>query len=329
VVDQPSGVPPVSGAWDEYWRRTCEAAAYKEGGPQDEVLARFWTSFFKDALSRNSALRLLDLACGNGAVTRFALDVVRASERKTPAVVGVDNSFAALKDLGKRFPFVFAVVSDAKRTPFKDGLFDVVVSQFGVEYAGIEAIEEAARLVARDGVLAAILHLKGGAIDRECATNLQAILELQRCGMLPAAKAAFRAGFAAAHQRGSKSEFRRAHSTLAAAAKQVEEILRSYGDGVAGGVVRRLHADIVDMYRQAGAYDPTEIANWVDNMARETEAYAGRMSSMVRAAIDDTGLAEIVRRVSSRGLSVRIREKLEMGVTRREPAAWVLLCDRR
>lgn len=272
---------------------------------------------------------MLDLACGNGAVTRFALDAARALERCTLAVIGVDNSLAAAKELGRRFAPVCAVVADAKRTPFTDGSFDIVVSQFGVEYAGIEAIEDAVRLVARDGVFAAILHLKGGSLARECATNLQAILDLKRCGILPAAKAAFKAGFAVAHLRGSKAELRRAHSELATAAGQVEEILRRYGDGVAGGAVRSLHADIVDMYRQVGAYDPTEIANWLDNQASETEAYAGRMSSMVAAAIDDAGLDEIVRRVKSRGLSVRIREKLEMGVARREPAAWVLMCDRR
>ncbi len=63
-------------------------------------------------------------------------------------------------------------------------------------------------------------------------------------------------------------------------------------------------------------------------MAREVVAYASRMSSMLAAAIDDQGLDEIAKRVTSRGLSVRIREKLHMGVSRKEPAAWVFVSDR-
>jgi SAM-dependent methyltransferase len=328
VVDNPGDAQQAAGAWDEYWRLTREAAAHKGGGPQDEVLARFWTSFFKDALSRASSRRLLDLACGNGAVARFAFDAASVADRQTPSVVGVDNSLAALRELRERFPPVFAVAADAKRTPFADGLFDVVASQFGLEYAGIEAVDEAARLVARGGMLAAVLHLKGGAIYRECATNLQAIEGVRACEILPAVRNAFRAGVAASHGRGSKSDFRRAHARLAAAAKELEEILRVHGEGVAGGAVHRLHTDISHMYRRLDAYDATDVANWADGMAREIVAYASRMSSMVAAAIDDQGLDEIAKRVTSRGLSVRIREKLHMGVSRKEPAAWVFVSDR-
>ena len=31
-----------TGDWDTYWRGTHENAAHREGGPQEEVLARFW-----------------------------------------------------------------------------------------------------------------------------------------------------------------------------------------------------------------------------------------------------------------------------------------------
>ena len=320
-------IPPVASAWDQYWRLTREAAAHKGGGPQEEVLRHFWTSFFTDVLSQKSAPRVLDLACGNGAVTGFALSVAAQSERGSPSVVGIDTSLAALKDLETRFPPALAVVADAKRTPFDDQSFDVVASQFGVEYAGIEAIEAAARLVARGGTLAAILHLKKGAIYRECATNLQAILAVESSGILPAARDVFGAA-GVARGRVGNTDLPRAQTRLVKAGKAVEGALRRHGHNVAGGVVQRLHADIARMYRRSGAYDPAEVVNWIDGMAREVKAYAGRMSSMLAVAIDEPSLDKIVNRITLGGLSVRIREKLHMGVIRQEPAAWVLVCDR-
>ena len=328
MVAKEGEAAPVGSAWDEYWRLTREAAAHKGGGPQEEVLTHFWSSFFGDALSRNSEPRVLDLACGNGALTGVALRVATQSGGCSPTIVGTDTSVAALKDLRTRFPSVLAVASDAKHTPFEDRSFDVVASQFGVEYAGIEAIAEAARLVARGGTLAAIMHLKKGAIYRECATNLQAILQVQSSGILPAAKDAFAAGVRSATTRMADPNEQRRQARLAKAAKAVEKVLRRHGREVAGGVVQRLHADIERMHRRMGAYDPADVAKWVDNMAREVEAYAGRMTSMLAAAIDEPSLDKMVNRITLGGLSVRIRDQLHMGVIKREPAAWVLVCDR-
>ncbi len=292
------------------------------------MLRRFWTSFFTDALSRTPRGRVLDLACGNGAVTGFALNATAPSEGRTPLVVGVDTSIAALKDLRTRFTSVLAVASDARRTPFGDRSFDVVSSQFGIEYAGIEAVAEAARLVARGGMLAAILHLKGGAMHRENATNLQAILAMQSSGILAAVKDVFRIGIASTLGRMGDPDLQRAQAKLAKAVKAVERVLRRHGDQVAGGVVQRLVADVSRMHRRMGAYDPAEVANWADVMGREANAYTGRMSSMLAAAIDERGLDRMVSLIAAGGLSVRIREKLHMGTIGQEAAAWVLVCDR-
>ena len=77
-----------------------------------------------------------------------------------------------------------------------------------------------------------------------------------------------------------------------------------------------------------GADDPAGVASWSDGMARESRADAGRMSAMLAAAIDEPGLDKMVNLIIGGGLSIRIRDKLHIGVTRQEPAAWVLVCDR-
>lgn len=312
--------------WNEYWQRTREAAAHKAGGPQDEVLARFWASFFTEALAPATRSRLLDLACGNGAATQHALDASRRLNRAT-TIVGVDISPAALPEFRQRFSRTWAVRTDANSLPFCDGSFDIAFSQFGVEYAGANAFSEAARVIARGGTLAAVVHLRDGAIYRECAANATAARDLQRSGIFTAAKEAFRSAAAVARGNGDRSELGSMHARLTVAANDVEAILRRHGTTVAGGAVQRLYSDLADMYRRAAAYDPREVAHWLDRMSQELEAYEARMSAMLTAALDDRDVDAILSRLASRGFVIRIVEKLAMGAARQE-AAWAIVCDR-
>jgi SAM-dependent methyltransferase len=323
-------IPGAEGGegWDRYWHRTREAAAHRGGGPQDEVLARFWESFFDDALVRPGAARFVDVGCGNGAVARFALGAAVRVGRSPHLLVGIDSSLPALHDLRRRFPAMPAIAADGKRIPFPDACFDVVSSQFGLEYAGPDAFSEAARLVATGGTLAAVIHLKDGALYRECAVNLEAVTAVNQCGLLPATRDVFTTSQALARGKGSRVAFRRASEELAGAVRKVDEVLRIRGAAVAGGQLQRLRGDIAHMHARMEAHDPAEVASWTDAMAREMEAYAHRLNSMLGAAVDDRGMEAIVGRAVSRGLSVRLRERLLMGSGTPEPAAWVLVCDR-
>ncbi|HEU0305478.1 MAG TPA: class I SAM-dependent methyltransferase [Lysobacter sp.] len=323
MADRPHGaVAPA--AWDEYWRLSHEAAAHPTGGPQEEVLARFWTSFLRTALANVADPRLIDLACGNGAMLRFALDSARRAGRPLLAL-GVDNSPAAIADLKRRLPAVLGLVADVRQAPFPDGGFDIVGSQFGLEYGGLAAFDEAARLVAPGGMLALIVHLKDGAIYRECAANLQAIDGVRRCGILAATRDVFRAAAEGMRRAGDAAA---AKTRLLTAAREMEEILRTYGSAVAGGIVQRLYVDMGHMCLRVNAFRPTEVLHWVANMERESEAYAKRMSSMLAAAVDGRQMDVISARLANRGLSVRTREEMHIGVAKVEPAAWTLVCRR-
>lgn len=316
-------------AWDEYWRLTQEAAAHRGGGPQDEVLARFWRAFFLDALRNRPAARVVDLACGNGVVTRLALEAAGEAGVCDRCVVGVDLSQAALADLRRRSPGVLLAAADALRVPFASATFDVVTSQFGLEYAGAAAFAEAARLVARGGTFAAVIHRKDGALYRECAVNLEAATAVAESGVLPAFRSMTMASHALRTGKGSRVAFRRAEGELQSAVGQVEAALRRLGEGVAGGAIRAILADIGHMSRRVANFDPREAAGWAEAMSREMRAYAERMAAMLGAAVDVPGMEAIESRVRCEGLVVYPREEMWMGVRRAEPAAWVLRGERR
>ena len=62
----------------------------------------------------------------------------------------------------------------ATELPLPDSSFDFVVSQFGVEYAGIDAFIEAARLVKPGGQLSLLCHYQDGYIDSKNQKMLEA-----------------------------------------------------------------------------------------------------------------------------------------------------------
>jgi SAM-dependent methyltransferase len=311
--------------WDTYWRGTREPEAFGMGGPQRAVLEQFWTGLFSATCPTKTHPRLLDLACGKGAVCRFAFDVARLLAHPSPAAHGLDYSFAAVAELRRNFPSISVVCGDAGRTPFGDASFDVVASQFGLEYAGPSAFREAARLVARNGVLAAILHLKNGGIFKECTLNLEVVGELRRCRVLELTSVAFRAGFALRDGRGGAQDFQQASATMTPAIKHMDVLMRRHGRNVCGGTVHGLYRDIAHMYRRLAAYDAKDVLDWIERMDRELKTYAGRMSLMLGAAIDEVAFSRLIEEAKSHGLAVQVGEPLHMGEGR-APAAWALVC---
>ena len=329
MADKRAETGDAAAAWSSYWQGTQEAAAYRKGGPQDEVLASFWSGLIGRICANGVRWRMLDFACGNGVVTQLALTAAHARDEKVaPEFVGLDASLPAASAYRARFPSASAVVAHGRRTPFADAAFDLVASQFGLEYAGLAALGEAARLVKPGGLLAAVMHMRHGALYRECESNFAAIARVRDSAVLAAAKEVFRRGASARRGLGSRAEFGRADARLAVAVKELENVLGSFGEAVAGGTVLRLYQDLAHMYGRMDAYDAGEVAAWADRLAGEIDSYAQRMSAVLDVALDAAQLDAAAALAASCGLAVRLREELRMGPGIGEPAAWVLVCER-
>ena len=145
-------------SWETYWQGTAEAGAWGRGGASHPAVLAFWDQFFADARERLERPRVLDLAAGNGAVVERALAAFGPQGARLHCV---DLSDAAVENIRARFPGVTALAADAASVPLDDGGFDIVTSQFGIEYADPAAFDEAARLLAPGGRLALLLWSAG------------------------------------------------------------------------------------------------------------------------------------------------------------------------
>ncbi len=318
----PGAVPHIAGFWDTYWRGTHENAAHREGGAQEPILASFWEEFFRRELVARTEPAILDLACGNGAVTGHA-------RRLFPElrVHCSDFSLSALLDLQRRYPGCPCVVADAARLPLAAASFDLVVSQFGLEYAGTAALEEAAGLLAPGGVMALLVHVHEGAIYRECEYNRDTVAALQSLDILGLAREAFAAGFALNRGDCSPDEFRAAERAFAPAVRGLEQLLRDRGPTAAGGLLQQLYQDIAHMYRRMSAYEPADILQWLAGLGAELEAYRGRMQSMLDAAWSRSTLDTLTGNVVAQGLSLVRCDQLAVPGSAL-PAAWALILAR-
>lgn len=317
---KPADVPS---SWDSYWQGSSDTAAFASGGAQHPALAGFWQDFFTALRERNPAPRILDVAGGNGAVIRHALAVFGDSP---PALTCVDISAGAIDTLAERFPGVTGIVSDARKMPLASASFDAVTSQFGVEYAGVAAISEAARLVDEGGRLGLLLHHRGGGIHAECTASLAAVQRMQRAAFLPKAIRVFEAGFAALRG-GSRSTYEAAVQQMKPAFEAMEAIMAKHGRHVAGDSILKLCTDVGHIHRRLQHYDPAEVLGWLRRMQRELGAYAGRMESMQKAALDATAFARVCERLEQDGFRLEHYEALTPADATL-PLAWALVAER-
>lgn len=318
-----SGLTGFAPAWDSYWQGTRENAAHKEGGVQEALLAEFWRDLLGRQLTANPDLRILDLACGNGAVTGFVREISPAL-----TVNCCDYSLHAVMELERRHPGNLRVVADAARLPYMNASFDLVASQYGVEYAGAEAIVEAARLLAPGGTLALLVHVFEGAIYRECERNRDVVTAIRALDILALARNAFAAGFALNAGTGAPDAFKQAEQAFTPAVRGLEQILREAGPEVAGGLPGQLYQDIAHMYRRMSAYEPADILDWLAGMVAELDAYQGRMQSMLDAALPRDRLLELQAALVAMGFDSSPLRGL--AVNKQSPAAaWALVMQRR
>jgi len=323
MIDSKSDSSQVADSWDTYWHGTGDVGAYSSGGVSHPVILTFWDDFFRMVIQEYGAAKVIDIASGNGAVIERALAVV-ADER--PDFTCVDVSDAAITNIRKRFPQVRGLVADACSIPLDSGSFDIATSQFGVEYAGLQAIDEVARLVAPGGRLALLLHSEVGSIHQECAASLEAIVRLQDSKFIPYAVQMLGAGFDAI--RGAdRAPYEAAAKQLDPAVRALEAIVSQYGEHVAGDTIARLYSDVGRIHSEIQHYEPAEVLEWLNRMDGELEAYAGRMSSMCESAIDSTTFEAICGGLRRQGFATERAEPL-LAPDHDLPLAWVLVAIR-
>ncbi len=328
VAYKPAEAGITGDPWDSYWANSKRVGEVGVGGPKDEALQQFWSAFFVALLSAGASQpRILDLGSGDGAVAGFALEAA-ASESHAIEVHCLDLSPAALSLVKRQFPAIVPLCASAADIPTANGRFHAVVSQFGMEYAGIDAVAETARVLSPGGRFAAVLHQRGGAIFEECQAIAEALQATQDSGVLDAFSTFLKSACALRDGHGTQAEFAAADKALAPCVQALEAVLRRVGREGAGGMIFGIYSDIAHMYQRPYNYSADDVAQWAHRVEGELLAFEHRMRAMTDAALDEAGLNNWRRELDLAGVELAPSATLAMGPQQRS-AAWILQGVRR
>lgn len=147
-------------AWSRYWQADFGDSVYSNGQPVN--FEPEWLGFFE---TLPPATRLIDLACGAGAVSRLA-----RAHNTDWTITGVDYA-DHLPEIGD---VVIRPSINIAELPFEDASFDAAVSQFGFEYCDAPAaVVETARILAPGGKIGLLMHAAEGAVITDTHTILR------------------------------------------------------------------------------------------------------------------------------------------------------------
>ncbi len=313
--------------WGNYWQGragdTAGEALVGVGIEHNTKLAAFWAACF-DGL--DSGTRILDMACGAGSVLRHA------HNNGFTDLSGVDISDAAIKAMQGEFTSAHGIVAPVENTGLADGGYDMVVSQYGFEYAGsarqvLAAAREMARLVCAGGQFTALCHIKDGGIEQEVSGHLHDIKTITKTGFILAAKAVFKKAqeLETMPTTERKNAYEQAVSGLTGPRDKLTTWITDGSEHASEihKLGQHLYSGTVDLFARRKAYSLADILAWLDGMQREIDAYKGRMLSMKQAALSEKAARTILDVFKEAGFEVEEPQEFYLEDDTK-PAAWIL-----
>ena len=274
--------------WRHYWRENRLAACMPGNPDSAAAIEAHWRGFFSEF---PTGTRVLDIATGNGVLLVWGARAARAAGREL-TLTGIDladidparflpehkDDLAAARFIGK---------TPAESLPFADGGFDVVVSQYGLEYADIElALKEAARVLGSGGQLYWLAH------GSDSVVVAQVRAELADIDLLLGSKGPFAAMKAYTKARARGRGVTRATRELTGALRSAEA---HCADNPPATLVRQLSGGILDTANQFEKYHPADVENWLEENLKRLRGQRQRARDLQAACLSGRRLAQLER----------------------------------
>ena len=268
----------VADPWSRYWRSGQTHSCFSAAGAVDTQA--IWTPIFA---ALPAGARLLDLACGAGAVARMALGAGRGF-----VVTGVDYATGLTPIEGARL----IENTRLEALPFADRCFDAALSQYGFEYADAgAAAAQIARVLAPGGRLALLVHASEGPPVAAARARLARARPLLAAGGL--AQLTRRLGQAAAARQPTAALERQIIAAFQAAAALEQDETTQWALGF-----------LAEILNKRGAFPPAYLIDNAATAIDEVSCYCHRLEAMTAAAMTQSGAEARAARFSALGFAM-------------------------
>ena len=270
--------------WDTFWRSSSTSEVLvTDTGARNPALDAFWASTMQRVTPQQS---VVDIGCGAGSLSQGLVC--------DPALlIGVDISLTALTRSQSDANSMLVVQAMNEQLPLQLGAFDLVVSQFGVEYGGIVALAEACALGKPEGVLRCLVHCADSAIQQSAHRDLQHIELLATSDFFAAARSLTQALAAEDQQHLAEASSRFTES---------EQAVRAAVEIDAGHFAGYSYLGFQSLLRRWARFEPDDILLWLSRMQQEADQGVARLRTMQSAAMTDTKWQALASLLLQRGL---------------------------
>jgi len=303
-----AGNPPrETDAWDRYWAYgNLHSFSQVTSGNYAGRIAAFWQEVFED-LADNS--RILDIATGNGAIPLLALEAATATKRTfdihATDLAAIDpNQQVSDPATRERLQAIhFHARTPAESLPFERGSFDLVCSQFGLEYSDPgESVPETARVLRPGGGLALVMHHDRSAVvlaARDEAAQADFVLDEVKLYLKTRNLLRAQAETGARHRDGGPHpKVAKKRKAVDQAIHEVQETARQRPDNrLLLGPLNYVQ-EVLTMAERSG---PARALEWLDEAQRRVRATRERLAAMQAAARDADTMADFARDLTAAG----------------------------
>ncbi len=264
--------------WRDYWKADRPASCMPQNERTAQEIAATWQQWFAECAGGS---RILDIATGNGIVLNHAAAAGRQLHRAF-ALTGVDLAdidpqryLTSLEDDMRAATFIGAVA--AERLPFEARSFDVVVSQYGLEYADLEqALAEVVRVLAPGGMLHWLAHSESSEVVQQ---NREQALEVEY--LLAARGPVYYMNTFVARQRRRK-DMQYSMEMLNESFARAYEWCKAHPPAK---VVQEMCSGFADIANRWQAYDPVDLAKMLEDSERRLTSHSARIRSLLDAVM--------------------------------------------
>lgn len=295
--------------WSDYWQKEgagAEVFVDNEGNKSSQ-LESYWKQKLAD-LNLRAETKIIDIASGAGSV--FS----NLSENHQFELYAQDISEKALDIQHDRIEGITPILSSAENIPCENEFFDLVVSQFGIEYAGIEAFVEAARILKVNGQLIFLSHYENGYIDSQNQLQLEGVELIEQLDFINKCINLTHLVYDKNPQNPEQvmDEFTNA-----------EPVLEKYTHKNPKGVHCHLYQGFRKLFSNRSSYLEKDLIDWLNGMKEEVINTKARLTEMRKAAISEKKLANIVEQLKKSNIADIAFEPMSLKNTDK-PLAWII-----